>query len=73
MYTCKGCCVLILLLPALCNRVVAYIAWLAQSTYSHGTAYTVYAIPPIKKNKKEVDESEDQRAEIQLKESGYLQ
>ncbi len=32
------------------DKYLAYVAWLAQSTYSHGTAYTVYAIPPIKNN-----------------------
>ncbi len=34
------------------DKYLAYIAWLAQSTYSHGTAYTVYAIPPISKKKR---------------------
>ncbi len=31
------------------DKYLAYIAWLAQSTYSHGTAYIVYTILPIKK------------------------
>ncbi len=29
------------------DKYLAYVAWLTQSTYSHSTAYTVYAIPAI--------------------------